>query len=435
MMKDHVKAMAWLVMAGAALFVALGGASVQAAEPKPIVVGHLGEWTGPAGRTCGPVGDALIMYINEHLNKERGGIAYKDAKTGQSGKVKLKLIYADCRYELPLFKSAYRDFVDKGMVFCHTTSSPAAEGLKKDYKRDQIPCILSTGNTAALWPPEWAMGTRQTFADDVGLYVKWLKMNWKESRPMRIALMYYDGPFGRSILWGGPEYIKANGMEIVADEPVAPMPVDMSSQLLRIKAAKADWIIANCLGSQAAVILKDMKRLGITIPFSLCEDTDAQELLTLAGDAAEGAYFMTTLPTAWDEKTYSGVKWLNENYRKYMKGKAGYDVVNRPVPDAVWSAGWFIGHYVEVILQKTLELVSPDDITGKDVMEKGFFRLDNYQVAGMGYPPGVGLKYIPWKDHRGGHHASIHQIKGMKDSMATDFMEAPLILPPWMKEK
>ena len=59
----------------------------------------MGEWTGPAGRTCGPPGDALISYFHEYVNKEKGGIPYLDPKTGKvQGKVKVEVLYADCRY-------------------------------------------------------------------------------------------------------------------------------------------------------------------------------------------------------------------------------------------------------------------------------------------------------------------------------------------------
>ena len=106
------KVLGFWFLVGAALFVT-GAARSGAAEPKPIRVGHLGEWTGPAGRTCGPPGDALIAYFNEYVNKEKGGIPYLNPKTGEvQGKVKVEMLYADCRYELPLFKSAYRDFLD-----------------------------------------------------------------------------------------------------------------------------------------------------------------------------------------------------------------------------------------------------------------------------------------------------------------------------------
>ena len=135
-MKKNLKKTAWALLFGLlAVLPLLMVQTATAAEPKPIKIGHLGEWTGPAGRTCGPPGDALISYFMRYVNEEKGGIPYKDPKTGKLlGKVKTDVLYADCRYELPLFKSAYRDFVDKGVIIMHSTSSPALEGLKKDFK-------------------------------------------------------------------------------------------------------------------------------------------------------------------------------------------------------------------------------------------------------------------------------------------------------------
>ncbi len=405
---------------------------IDAAEPKPIKIGHLGEWTGPAGRTCGPPGDAFLTYFNEYVNKEKGGIPYLDPKTGkEQGKVKIEVLYADCRYELPLFKSAYRDFIDKGVVLVHSTASPALEGLKKDFKRDKIPAFQTSSNTVAHWPAEWIYGLRPSFADDMGTYIDWLLANWKESRPLRVAMMYYDGPFGRSMLWGGPQYAKSKGVEIVADEPVPPMPVDMTSQLLRIQQAKADFIIGNVLGSQAAVILKDMKRLGITIPFGTCTDTDAAELVALGGDAAEGAYFIMNSFALWDERR-EPTKWVNENYRKYFKGKAGYNVEKQPFPDGVWYVGWLVGTVVEEALRLAMEKVPPAELTGAKIRENGIHRIKNFQAHGL-LPKGI--TYYPNEDHRGGEYTVIHRVKGLKDSMVTDWIKAPRLLPEWMEKK
>jgi len=354
-----------------------------------------------------------------------------DPKTGkEKGKVKVEVLYADCRYELPLFKSAYRDFLDKGVIACHSTSSPALEGLKKDFKRDKIPCFQTSSNTVAHWPPEWIFGNRPSFADDLGAYVDWILENWKENRPPRIALMYYDGPFGRSMLWGGPEYAKSKGCEIVADEPVVPMPVDMTSQLLRIKQAKADFIVGNVLGSQAAVILKDMKRLGIDIPFGTCTDTDAGEMVSLAGEAAEGAYFTGPTATIWDESR-PGIKWMNENYRKYFKGRAGYDVEKQPYPDMVWAVGWIIGAIMEESMRLAMQTVPPEKLTGENLRDQGIFKMKDFDCHGLQ----KGITYKPGVDHRGSEYLVIHRVKNLKDSMVTDWRKAPCILPDWMKKK
>lgn len=432
-MDKHVNKVVLFLFFGILItIIPLAAQLTESAEPKPIKVGHLGDWTGPAGRTVGPLGDAFITYLQEYVNKEKGGIPYLDPKTKETkGKVKVEVLYADTRYELPLTKSAYREFLDKGAVVYHSTMSPALEGLKKDFKRDKVPCFASTGNDVALWPPEWIYGVRISFSEDLGFWADWILENWKENRPPRIALMYADTAFGRAVLWGGPDYAKSKKVEIVAEEPVPMMPVDMSGQLLRIKQANPDFIISNCLGSQHAVILKDMKRLGIKIPYGTLTNTDAVELVELAGEAAEGVYFLVGTYPTWDESR-SQTKWINENYRKYFKGKSGYDLEKRPYPDMLWSSGWIVGIVVEEALRLALEKVAPADLTGETVREEGINRMKNFTANGY-FPRGI--TYYPNVDHRGNPFSILHQIKDLKDVMVTDWRKAPAILPPWMQKK
>ncbi len=204
-----------------------------------------------------------------------------------------------------------------------------------------------------------------------------------------------------------------------------------ASQLLRIKQANADFMIANVLGSQAAVILKDIRRLGITIPFGTCTDTDAGELVALAGEAAEGAYFMYPSYPYWDESR-THIKWMNENYRKHFKGRPGYDVEKQPYPDAPAAGGWVIGPVIEEALRLALEKVPPSELTGGKVREYGIHRMNNYPVMGF-FPKGI--TYYPNVDHRGGEYNVIHRVVDLKDTMVTDWIKAPRILPPWMEKK
>lgn len=208
-----INAVGVLLVAVLMVMPSLIGVDAGAAESKPIKIGHLGEWTGPAGTTCGPIGDAVLDYFHQYVNKEKGGIPYADPKTGKViGKVKVEVVYIDGRYELPLYKSGFRKMLDQGVIAFHTTASPAAEGLKKDFKRDKTPLFMSSGNTAALWPAEWIYACRGTFADDMGFFVEWLLENWKEKRPPRVALTYADSAFGKSVLWGGGRSMQRAGV-------------------------------------------------------------------------------------------------------------------------------------------------------------------------------------------------------------------------------
>ncbi len=418
-------AMSFLAACGPAKVAPSPGAP---AVPEAIKVGHLGEWTGPAGRTCGPPGDALLAYW-KYVNEEKGGIPYCDPDTGKViGKVKVEPLWADCRYEPPLYKSAYKRFRDAGVVLFHCTSSPGIEALKPDLKRDKIPMFQTSANCVAMWPPEWIFGHRPSFSDDPAVLTDFFMQ--KFGRPIRIALMYYDGPFGKTILWGAPQYAISKGCKIVASEPVPPMPVSMETQLMRIKEAKADVIISTILGSQAAVILKDMQRLGIDIPISITTCTDAAELSELAGDAAEGCYYVFPADPLSDE-TYPSRKWVNENYRKYMKGKAGYDVVRRPYPDGVWNVGWTSGVEQEECIRLALEKVSPAELTGATLRDYGIARMDNFDMNGIqkmcSFKGKIGL------DHRGSEYTMIHQVVNSLDTAVTGWFLSPCILTPWME--
>lgn len=419
-----------IVTLSLALCITFSGYQAGAEELKTVKIGHLGDWTGPAGRTCGPPGDALIAYFHEYVNKEKGGIPYLDPKTGKElGRVKTEVLFADCRYELPLFKSAFRNFVDKGIVIVHTTSSPAVEGLKRDYKRDKVPLLMSTSNTVGLWPPEWIYGLRESFADDMGVYVDWILENWKKKRPPRVALLYYDGPLGKSMLWGGPQYAKKKGIEIVASEPLPGMIMDSTSQLLRAKQGKADFIIAHILGSMHAVVRKDMKRLGIKIPYGTCFNTDAAELVELAGDAVEGAYFIWDSAPAQDESK-PAAKWRNERYRKYMKGRPGYNLAARSYPDGVWCLGWHTAMAIHHALALALQKVHPNDLTGEKVKNLGINRFKDWTARGLLNP----INYKPGVDQRGAEYTYICQVKDGKGEIIAK-RKVPRLLPHWMKKK
>ncbi|MDY6851418.1 MAG: hypothetical protein SV487_04980 [Thermodesulfobacteriota bacterium] len=55
-----LKKITFMFVAGLLAIMPLLLAQTAAAEPKAIRIGHLGDWTGPAGRTCGGRPDFLF---------------------------------------------------------------------------------------------------------------------------------------------------------------------------------------------------------------------------------------------------------------------------------------------------------------------------------------------------------------------------------------
>jgi len=97
-----------------------------------------------------------------------------------------------------------------------------------------------------------------------------------------------DG-FGSS----GREQLKTlaaqKGFKIAADETYGPKDTDMTPQLTKIRASKADAIICWGTNPGPALITKNVKQLGIKIPLYMSHGVASKKYIELAGaDAAEG---------------------------------------------------------------------------------------------------------------------------------------------------
>ena len=83
------------------------------------------------------------------------------------------------------------------------------------------------------------------------------------------------------------------GGEIVAFESFTEeaTTVDFSAQLTNIKSANPDVIFLDAYYSAAALMAKQARALGITVPFVGADGWDSAEFTTLGGEAVEGGYF------------------------------------------------------------------------------------------------------------------------------------------------
>ncbi len=104
-----------------------------------------------------------------------------------------------------------------------------------------------------------------------------------------IALLTVSDSFGAS----GREQLKAmaakKGISIVADEVFSPKDTDMTPQLTKIRAANPAAIVCWGTNPGPAVVTRNVKQLGITIPLYQSHGVASKKYIELAGaDAAEG---------------------------------------------------------------------------------------------------------------------------------------------------
>ena len=110
----------------------------------------------------------------------------------------------------------------------------------------------------------------------------------------RVALLTsVNSPYSVGLSSVMRDRFTALGGEIVAEQRHNEGDKDFRAQLTAIKAAKPDVIAATGFYSEAALICKQARDLGLTIPVIGGDGWEAPQLVELGGPAVEGTYYCT----------------------------------------------------------------------------------------------------------------------------------------------
>jgi len=179
--------------------------------------------------------------------------------------------------------------VDDGVVavighYNSGTSIPAAP----IYAKAGIPEIATA--TAPVYtrqgfPTTFRLLTSDTQLGSVlGAYVA------KDLKFKRYAIVDDRTAYGEGVAAEFSKAVKAAGGKIVDQEYTDDKAVDFKSILTKIKAANVDAVFYGGADTQAAPMLKQMRTLAIKAPLIGPDMVQSDNLIKVAGDAAEGTY-------------------------------------------------------------------------------------------------------------------------------------------------
>lgn len=87
------------------------------------------------------------------------------------------------------------------------------------------------------------------------------------------------------------EYAQANGGSIVSEQSYSSGDKDFKAQLTAVKAASPDAIFMSGYYTEAGLVARQARQLGITAPLLGGDGWDSPSLIEVAGEAMEGNYF------------------------------------------------------------------------------------------------------------------------------------------------
>jgi branched-chain amino acid transport system substrate-binding protein len=138
------------------------------------------------------------------------------------------------------------------------------------------------------------------------------------------------------------ETFTAGGGEIAAEQKFSEGDKDFRAQLTAIRAAGVEAVFVPAYYTEAALLVRQARELGMTIPFLGGDGWEAPQLLEIGGESLNGCYYSTHFSA---EDTAPRAAEFVRRYRERWNGETpgafaalGYDSVHVLV-DAIRRAG------------------------------------------------------------------------------------------------
>lgn len=312
----------------------------MAQHPDHVPIAIIGDLTGPYAVTIGPFAPGTedgVKYINEKL----GGI----------NGVKIKLYSRDMQGKVALGLQQYAELmtIRPKPLFLGLMHSPLAEALREKLKVDGV-IGLSTPTIKTVYPQGNMYGHFALYPEGPAAVLKMVRENWKENRNPRIGVITWDSAYGRSFLTDEFfSYCKQIGVDIVGTELFKAGDVDVTTQLIRLRALKPDFLATNTLGNGPLSILKVAKELGWKIQL-LAGFGIEWGGIRLDPELYEGVLNINNFGS-FDDTDHPGIKFLLDQLKKNNRGiheKTGPYIfgwqtaltAQKAIKDAVDKVGW-----------------------------------------------------------------------------------------------
>jgi branched-chain amino acid transport system substrate-binding protein len=279
--------MKWSWTLGATALLSLAGGLVQAANgpgvtDKDVLICAYQPMTGNESSyfRMGKGADAWFKYVNDN-----GGI--------NGRKIDYRMV--DDKYEPARTSQIVKRFIERDNCFAIVAplgSAPTSAVI--DYIVSQNVPLVGAGTGAAKnleYPSKWVFPLYPSYKDEGRDLVRFAKEVFHANT---IALLYQNDPSGKTHLEGIKSVLDKYGVKLVAEQGYEPKEIDVSSQVLAMKAANPDAIICSCAPEHAAKFYTERKKLGWNVPVVNVFFGKSPKVPELAGkDAVDGVYFST----------------------------------------------------------------------------------------------------------------------------------------------
>ncbi len=322
---------------------------------QDILVGEYASLTGSEA-TFGVNSDNGVQLAAEEINKAGGVLGRK-----------IKLVVEDDQSKPGQPSTAVNKLIqsDKVMAVLGEIASSRSLEAAPICQTAKIP-MISPGSTNPTVTQTGDYIFRVCFIDPFqGTVMAKFALDTLHAKKVAI-LSDVTSDYSKGLAQYFTEYVKGHGGEIVIERSYSGggKDKDFRAQLTAIKAAQPDAIFVPGYYTEAGLIAKQARILGIKVPLLGGDGWDSPKLSEIGGSALDGCYFSTHFsPADQNPKVQTFVKAYQAKFNALPDGMAplGYDAM-MILADAIKRAGSTDGDKVRDALAAVKDY---DAVTGK----------------------------------------------------------------------
>lgn len=268
---------------------------------EPIVIGVVTSLTGPLAATGVQVAAGVRLAAKEW--NEKGGVKGRQ----------VEVVVEDDAGNPSTAVNAFNKILGrKPVAMFAPTFTPLVMAMYEGIKQAGLPVFTSATGVPITKQPEKLFFRLRTNDEKAGrIIAQYAVQELKAKRP---GILYPNNDYGK----GGYQVIKTTLEELgappVAAETFTQTDKDVSAQLLKIKRAGADLLIAWTVPADSGLVAKQARQLDLGIPILGGPGFGTEEYLELAGEATDGIHVLLDAAVGLDEKTRPFVEAVKKNF-------------------------------------------------------------------------------------------------------------------------
>ncbi len=303
-MRRHILAAAGALALSAVLPFSANAQAVRGVTDTEIVIGTYTDLSG-----------VTVAWGVNNSNAIRLAFDEINAKGGIHGR-KIRYILEDNQYQVPRSIQAANKLINRDNVFLLIANggTPMNNAVMPDQLAKSVPNMFPLTSARSMYEPYHRLkfGLASSYYDQMRSAVKLLAERGRK----KICAMYQDTDFGRDVMDGARDQLKAMNMSLAAETAHKPTDADFSASVAKLKDAGCDAILLGTIVRDTNQIVAAVRKTGWDVPLMAQVAAYDSAVAEVPGGVTEGLECMTSVLFVGKDDPRPAVQTFLKSYRE-----------------------------------------------------------------------------------------------------------------------